>query len=930
MAATTDRRIADNRRIIDRKALIGDMARLGVADGRKPAEVRAAVLGCLKAALAAGRDEIRRRFDAGASGAFVVSANSHLIDQIVRTLFEFATLTAYPMANPSAGERISVVAVGGYGRGEMAPGSDVDLMFLLPYKPTPWIEQTVEYVLYMLWDLGLKVGHATRSLDECIARARGDHSIRTALLEARCLTGDRALYAELRRRFAAEVMAGDEREFVRAKLDERERRHRRMGDSRYVLEPNVKDGKGGLRDLHTLFWIAKYIYRVDDIAALVERGVLSAEEHSRFAKAEEFLWTVRCHLHYLAGRAEERLTFDVQTEIGRRMRYSERAGASGVERFMKHYFLVAKDVGDLTRIFCAAIEAAQLSSSPFSQPRAGLRRHEIDGFVVDGGRLTVASDDAFSADPAAMVRLFHVADARQLDIHPWAVRLITQNLKRIDAGLRKDAEINRLFVDILTSRKDPETALRRMNEAGVLGRLVPDFGRVVAQMQHDMYHVYTVDEHTVRAIGVLAGIERGALAEALPLATEIVHQVLSRRVLYLAVFLHDIAKGRGGDHSEIGAGVALKLGPRFGFTPEETETVAWLVRHHLLFSNTAFRRDLGDTKTVTDFVEVVQSQERLRLLLVLTAADIRAVGPNVWNAWKGALLRQLYSLAAEVISGGHAAEAKRSRVAAAKDALRATLADWDADDVARHLDRLYPPYWIGFDTATHAAHAGLMRDADRSAAPLSLDSRVNQRHAVAEVTLYTADRNGLVSKLAGAMALAGASIVNAKIFTTSDGMALDVFWLQDAAGGAFGQPEKRARLASFVEQALAGRLELGAELAGRRSLSGRAAAAFTVAPRVLIDNRASTNHTVIEVNGRDRPGLVYDITRVLSDLAVSVVTAHVSTYGERAVDVFYVKDAFGLKITQEAKLAKIRDRLLEALAQPGRRGKANAAEDAAE
>ena len=910
MAANTD-----THGIIDREALTSDLARLSSAHARAPAKRRAAVLERVKAALADGQSEVRRRFEAGAPGGFVAAANSDLVDRIVCALFEFATLTAHPKAKPTEGERISVVAVGGYGRAELAPYSDVDILFLLPVKPTSWIKQVVEYVLYMLWDTGLTVGHATRSLDECLRRARRDVTIRTSLLEARCITGDRALYDALRSRFAAKVVKRTGPAFVRAKLDERAQRHHRMGDSRYVLEPNIKDGKGGLRDLHTLYWIAKYLYRVDDVAELVDRGVLTAEEHARFDKAHEFLWTVRCHLHYLAGRAEERLTFDVQPEIGRRMRYTNRAGASGVERFMKHYFLVAKDIGDLTRIFCAAIEAEHRRSSPFSLSRPGLRRREIEGFVVDGGRLTVASEDAFTAEPAAMIRLFHIADKRDLDIHPRALRLITQNLKGIDAGLRRDGEANRMFLAVLASRKDPETALKRMNEAGVLGRFIPEFGRVVAQMQHDMYHVYTVDEHTIRAIGELARIERGELADELPLATEIVSEVLSRRVLYLAVLLHDIAKGRGGNHSEIGAEIALKLGARLGFTPEETETVAWLVRHHLLFSATAFKRDLNDAKTVSDFVGEVQSLERLRLLLVLTAADIRAVGPNVWNAWKGGLLRQLYYVAAEVISGGHAAAAKRRRVEAAKAALGAALSDWPKETVERHLERLYPPYWLSFDTDTHARHAALMRDAEPRHAPLTLETAVNRPRAVTEVTLFAPDQNALFSKVAGAMALAGASIVDAKIFTSSDGMALDIFWVQDALGGAFDRPDKLDKLTALVEQSLGGPLDLGAALAERRSLPRRAAAVFSVEPRVLIDNKASTQRTVIEVNGRDRPGLLYDVTRALSELGISIVTAHVSTYGERAVDVFYVKDVFGLKITHEGKLAKVRARLLEALAE---------------
>ena len=915
--------------VADREALAAELAAL--ADGAAtPGEaVRAARLEWVKRALADGQAEVMRRFAASASGSEAAAARSGLMDAILGAIHDIAANTDFAGAGPDGRERIAVVAVGGYGRGELAPHSDVDLLILLARKPTPWIEAVVEFMLYLLWDLGLKVGHATRTLDDCLGHARADMTIRTNLLEARPIAGDAALFATLRRRFAAEVIEGSGAAFVRAKLDERNARHGRLGDSRYVLEPNIKDGKGGLRDLHTLFWIAKYLYRLDRVADLVGRGVLTRGEHGKFAKAHDFLWTLRFHLHTLAGRPEERMTFDVQPEMGRRMRYTDRAGMSGVERFMKHYFLVAKDVGNLTRIFCAAFEAEHPVRSLVRLPRWGALRREVDGFVVERGRLMVASDDAFAADPVAMVRLFHVADARGLDVHPRTLRLITRNLKRIDAGLRASAEANRLFVEILTSRHDPETALRRMNEAGVLGRLVPDFGRVVAQVQHDMYHVYTVDEHTIRAVGVLAGIERGDHAEALPLATGIVHAVLSRRVLYLAVFLHDIAKGRGGDHSEIGAAIARKLGERLGFSAEEIEQTAWLVRHHLAFSNTAFRRDLADPKTVDDFVDLVQSLERLRLLLVLTAADIRAVGPNVWNAWKGALLRQLYTLAAEVMSGGHAAEEKARRVAAAKESLAAALTDWPDDAVARHLERLYPPYWLGFDTEAHARHAAALDEAARTGAPLVLNTRVNRFHSVTEATLVAPDRPGLFSMVAGAMALAGASIVNAKIFTTADRVALDVFWMQDARGGPFERPDRLARLSVLIARALDGELAPGAALAGRRSLSSRAAAVFAVEPRVLIDNNASTRYTVVEVNGRDRPGLLHDVTAALIALGVSVVTAHVSTYGERAVDVFYVKDVYGLKIEHAGKLATIHARLLAALAEPApaaRGGKARAAE----
>jgi [protein-PII] uridylyltransferase len=915
--------IIRQRDIIDRRALAAALAQ-AVADAPAPATDRAVLLPPLKAALAHGRAEIRRRFEADGTAVRAVHEQCFLVDQLIRVLYDLAIETVYPLANPTAGEKMAIVAVGGYGRGEMAPFSDIDLLFLLPYKQTPHTEQVIEFLLYLLWDLGLKVGQATRSVAECLRYAKADLTVRTALLEARYVWGEQALYSELKTRFDIEMVRGTAAQFVEAKLAERDARHVRVGDSRYQLEPNVKEGKGGLRDLHTLFWIAKYIYRVDDVAKLVELGVLSAEESARFERAQNFLWTVRVYLHYLAGRAEEHLTFPMQAEIGARMGYTDHAGSRGVERFMKHYFLVAKDVGDLTRIFCAILEIDQKGKRRLSWLRWGQARRRLEGFEIDGDRLTVPSEDFFKKDPVALIRLFHVAQQHDLDIHPRALRAVTQSLRLIDAHLRDDPEANRLFVEILTAKKNPEIALRRMNDAGVFGKFIPDFGRVVAQMQYDMYHVYTVDEHTLFAIGILHQIETGQLNGELPVASEIMPTIVSRRALYLATLLHDIAKGRGGDHSELGEKVALKLGPRLGFSAEETETVAWLVRWHLLMSSIAFKRDIGDPQTIQNFVDRVQSPERLKLLLVLTAADIRAVGPKVWNGWKAALLRELYHSALDVISGGLTVEARDSRIAAAQAEARALLPDFSSEEFAAFTSRGYPFYWLSLDAATHARHARLMREAEASGAPLTVEKRVDAARAVTELTLYTADHPGLFSRIAGALAVSGANIVDAKIMTMSNGMALDTLWVQDQDGTAFDRPDKLAKLAFTFENVLSGDLKPHIELERPPAFPSRMSV-FTVPPRVLIDNQASRSHTVIEVNGRDRPGLLWEVTRELTRLSLQVSSAKISTYGEKVVDVFYVKNLFGHKVEHPQKLAEIRTALEAVLAKGNRAAPAVAA-----
>ncbi|MFC3230000.1 [protein-PII] uridylyltransferase [Marinibaculum pumilum] len=919
--------IPHRRRIVARAELLQALGCYGRVGGplSDPSAARALALEVLRPALQAGEAELRRRFESGGRAREILHGRSYLIDQLVRVLFDFASTRVWPLANPTEAEKLSILAVGGYGRGELAPQSDIDLLFLFPYKQTSWGEQVAEFMLYSLWDLGLKVGHATRSVSECLRRARDDVTISTAILESRWIWGDQDLAQELARRFDAEVVAKTGAAYVQAKLTELRERHSRMGDSRYLVEPNLKEGQGGLRDLQTLVWIARFFYRIDDLSELVGRGIVSATEYRRLIRAQAFLAKVRCHLHYVTGRPEERLTFDVQTEIAHRMGYTDRAGQQAVERFMKFYFLTVKDVGDVTRIFFRAVEEEVESRSLLRLPRIR-RKRTRDGFVTDGKRVTVENPDVFRQDPVRILRLFHLAEAQDLDLHPDALRAVRSHLDVVNAALRKNAEANRLFVDLLTWPGRAERALRRLNEAGVLGRFVTDFGRVVAQTQHDMYHVYTVDEHTIRAIGILSRIEQGTLAEDHPLATEVIKKVLSRRVLYLALFLHDIAKGRGGDHSVLGAEVAHKLAPRLGFTEAETETVAWLVRWHLALSATAFKRDLADPKTITDIARHVQSPERLRLLLVLTVCDIRAVGPNVWNGWKGQLLRTLYVATEDVLLGGHVERNLERNATRSREELTQRLADWPAEELDAYLNRHMPYYWQAFDIEAHERHARMIRRADRAGDPLTLETRTDSFRAITEVTIYTQDHPGLFARLTGALSAAGATIVDAKVHTTRDGQALDTFLIQDLNGDAFDRPDRLARLSRMVNRTLAGEVKpRQAIAAGNPGEPARMRKVFKVAPVVLIDNGASASHTVIEVNGRDRPGLLYDVTWALFTLNLTIHSAHVATYGERAVDVFYVQDLVGMKVTSASRLAPIEAKLLEALLTPEERAAGGAA-----
>jgi len=899
--------LSDRRAIVDRHVLAQSLATLPVGDA---AQMRKAATPLLKAALDAGRREIARRLvERPSQGLEAAAAQAYLVDVLLAALADFTVRRLYPLSNATAAERLTLIAVGGYGRGEMAAHSDVDIGFLTPIKQPPWAEQVIESMLYTLWDLGLKIGQSSRSLDEMVRQAKGDITVRTALLEARYVWGDEPLYEEASRRFKAEVQRGTERAFIADKLAERNARHKRMGDTRYVVEPNVKEGKGGLRDLHALFWIGKYVYDVQRAAELVDKGLLTRAEYRLFHRADNFLWAVRCHLHAVTGRAEDRLTFDVQREIAQRMRFADRPGKPAVERFMQYYFLQAKTVGDLTGVFLAHLdELFAARERRFGLPRLRRSPRKLHGFVLDRGRLALPRDDFFREDPVRLLELFQLADANALEIHPLAMRAAARDAKLIDEH-RADPRANALFVAVLISPRDPELVLRWMNEAGVFGRFVPDFGRVVAQMQFDMYHHYTVDEHTIRAIGLLSRIERGVLAEDHPLATELMGHISSRRALYVSVLLHDIAKGRGGDHSVLGAEVACRLGPRLRLTPAETETVSWLVRHHLLMSATAFKRDLSDFKTILDFAAVVQSAERLRLLLLLTVVDIRAVGPGTWNGWKRQLLTDLFEAAEEVLRLGHKQRGRGERVAAKQVALQAALG-WDDAAFARYVRRLPEPYWVAEpdDVLLHNAHfIAVAGDAQ-----LAIDAQVYPERGATLVTIYAADHPGLFYRIAGAIHVAGGNIIDARIHTTRDGMAIDNFLVQDPLGRPFDEQEQLGRIKAAIEDALANRGALANRLRAK-PLPRPRADAFPIEPNVLIDNKASNRFTVVEVNARDRPALLNQLAHALFQSRVTIHSAHVATYGERAVDTFYVTDLTGDKI-DGARLKTLERRLLAAAA----------------
>jgi [protein-PII] uridylyltransferase len=898
------------------------------------AEQRRRAIEVLKAALFRGRMIAKERLENGAGGVETARLICGVTDEVIRALYDFITTHVFRSRNPTQGEKIALMAVGGYGRGALAPFSDIDLLFVRPYKETAHTESLIEYMLYALWDLGFKVGHASRTIEDCLKLSREDMTIRTSILEARLLTGDAELGETLRRRFREEVVKGTGAEFVAAKLKERDQRHARAGASRFLVEPNVKEGKGALRDLHTLFWIAQYLHPGEGVEAVMRLEMFDRREVRAFIHAFDFLEAVRAHLHFVTGRPEERLTFDVQPEVARRMGYHDRPRKDGdntpaVERFMRRYFLIAKDVGALTRVFAAKLEAEHLKLTPKGLSRfvaAGPTREALsdEGFHLESGRLSVDGPGTFDADPVGLLRLFQIADTRDLDLHPDAFTAVTRRLPLITSKVRRDPAAARVFLDILTRGRKPRRTLELMNESGVLGRFIPEFGRIIAQMQFNMYHSYTVDEHTLRAVGIINDIAAGRIAGELPLATSVAPLIEDREALFLAMLLHDTGKGGVGGQEKAGARTARQACERLGLERARIDLVAWLVEHHLVMSDFAQKRDVADPSTVAAFAAIVQTPERLRLLLVLTVADIRAVGPGVWNGWKGQLLRELFAATETLFRGGRISDAagvaRRRQEAIAYDARMAlTSADPDARAWARTMEDAYFAATSPIEQRAHLALSRRAADAGGAAA----EARVKTNRNAAEIVVVAPDRRALFADLALTIARLNGNVVGARIFTSADGEALDIFHVQNSSGQPFGTDNPRAlsRLIEALERA--GHGELPPPTPSRDTILARPSP-FTFAPAVAIDNDASQDATVIEASGRDRPGLVEALARAISEADLSIQSAHIDNYGERAVDAFYVVTADGAKLTDSVGVAALRvqlTKLLEAADAPSAAGR---------
>jgi [protein-PII] uridylyltransferase len=877
--------------------------------------LRRALLPDLQSWLALERAHTRAYFERTGNAFRTLRQFSDSIDHLLQGLLKLALRQAEALGQlPEAAidsekqsSPLALLAIGGYGRRELFPYSDLDILLLHNETLGDALQPVAQFIYYVLWDLGFKVGQSVRTLTETLDASKSDHTMLTALLDARLVTGQRRLLTKLMRLLQEEANDTRVRQFTEEKLAERDGRHEKHGNSRYLLEPNIKDGKGGLRDLHTLYWIARYAYGVRNMKELVNRGLFTDEEYKRFQRALRFLCVVRMELHYMAGRAEERLTFDKQRALAEKLGFRETEANRAVERFMKRYFLVAGDVGALTRLVCASLEAHHRRAPKKLWELWRPRSRRLGGLKLAGERLDFPSDDALEKQPLLMFELFHQSLEEEIDIHPEALQAVSRHLHLVDKAFRENPEANQRFLTILLSDNNPADTLRRMREVGLLGKFLPDFARVVGQMQFDMFHIYTVDEHILRAVGILHDLERGAYAESIPIASEVVKMVQSRRVLFLCALCHDIAKGRGGDHAKKGAAISRQLAKRFGFSAAETDIAEWLVLHHQEFSDTAHKRDLTDPDTVRRFVDLVQSLERLRLLLVLTVVDMHAVGPHIWNGWKAALLRELYRRAEQLIRTG-SLDAPAPEQALGN--VLATLSPEERQVADRYIAEAEPAFLGSCPEDEHALILTMLARIWLGGDTLALDFASHVFHDISRVIVIAPDRAGLLADVTGAFAREGVSVAGARITTLKSGWAVQLWQVQDTGSQAITDGAKRKRLHKALESAIAANAPappLPKQPASRKHEH------FDTPIELFFENGYSGTCTILEITAPDRVGLLHTLCRTLADAGINIASAHIGTYGEKAVDVFYLKDRFGMKLDHPGKLKTLEENLLRAL-----------------
>jgi len=846
----------------------------------------------LRAALKAGREALRESFLARPDTPKLLREHSRLVDRTIRDVWRASGMPSHA----------AVLAVGGYGRGQLFPHSDVDVLVLLPDAgdAAAASKPAIERFLASLWDVGLEASHAVRTTHECLAEMAADATIRTSLLEHRLIAGDRALFAAFSRAFAA---AMDPRAFHEAKALEQQQRHLKHHDAAYNLEPNVKESPGGLRDLQTVTWIARAAGIGRTWRELARAGLMTMAEARSVSRQERFIGAMRVRLHYLSGRREDRLVFDLQAALARQLGYADTPTRRGSEQLMQRYYRAAKTVRQVNTILLQNLHARLFPIARDPVPLEG-------PFCAIDELLHVESEDLFDREPSAMLDAFLL-----MERHPElkgmsarTLRALWHSRKRIDARFRADPRNRARFIALFREPRGITHELRRMNLYGILGAYLPPFGRIVGQMQHDLFHVYTVDEHILMVIRNLRRFTEAQHAHEYPLCSRLIADVAHKEILYVAGLFHDIAKGRGGDHSTLGARDAKRFCHAHGMPRSQADTVAWLVQHHLTMSSTAQKNDITDPEVVSAFARTVASDERLVLLYLLTVADIRGTSPKVWNAWKAQLLEDLFHATRRVLAGADATrtlvDSLALRQAEARRLLRLYAVPEGAEHALwKHLDTPYFQRHTAEEVAWHARNLYWRVD---KPAPV-VKARLARTGAGLQVVVYLPDRKALFARICGYFGRAGLSILDAKVHTTRHGYALDTFAVQDPRERGGSSREAISRIEHDLAEQLASDAPLEPPPPGR---VGRQLRHFPLTPEIRIFPDDKGTHYILEVVAGDRPGLLARIAWVLSNANVDVASAKINTLGERAEDVFLIE---GARLHDEQALLRLETALYEQL-----------------
>lgn len=855
-------------------------------------------LDLLRQHLTSAHEGLRARHEGGASGRESLESRTGLMDRFLRVLFRLADAEA--RGADLAPTPCVVVALGGYGRGELHPSSDLDIMLIHGGELTPSLQRIAQEVLYTLWDLGLNVGHSFRSLEDCQALARTDLPSRTSMQAARFIAGDRALFRTFQRTLRQNVFRKDYPAFLEATLAERDQRYRKHGASVYLQEPNVKESAGGLRDVHTALWLAFTKFGARTLLELEERGLLTPREREATDQALTFLWRVRNELHFLAGHKQDVLTRPLQAQIAGRFGYADDEAALGVEKFMREYYLRARTIH---RVSARLIARAQEGLSRRGTVGRRLRREALaDGLIVYDGRLHLAGPDALRKDPARLVKVFWHAHRLGSELDVELERAVEEAAPLFDEALRASAEVRDLFFAILRHWGRLATTLRTMHDLGFLGAYLPEFGALTCLVQYDLYHRYTVDQHSLLAVENLEAIAPGGSAEAEELA-ELLAEVERPELLVLGMLLHDIGKSRGHGHVAKGIPMTQAVNRRLGLPAEDARVVQFLVEHHLLFSHTAERRDLHDPKTIERVAELAGDVQRLTMLYLLTVADIKAVAPGLWTAWRGALLRELYVRVRARLAGGRPERPRREVLAA--QILHEVGGLVASEVVGTHLAGMSDRYLATTPAQRIVAHLALIERLREE--PVATELFHHPDLGYSDFVVVAPDQRGLFSLIAGTLAAHRVNVLSAQIETRGDGIALDTFQVNEPAGEAILEEGRWEEAAADLRAILTGEQSVEALLARRRPRLESAAAAGPV--KVSVDNQLSDTHTVIEIKAPDRLGLLYLITKTLAREGLDIATAKIATDIDQAFDAFYVTDRRGRRVEDPGRIARLREAL---------------------